>query len=692
MIKKTNLILYIKQIFFLPLIFLFFPLSGQKENSEPLPDTSLINKWLEIGNINNNPDSALFYYHKAYHLADSIHNIIKAALSLKYIGTSYFYKSDYQNASKYWQQSYDSFNSINDSSGMAATMGNLGIIYDYLGDFEQSIEKYTQALSIYEKIGDSTGMARNINYIGIIYEYQGNYTKALEYYLRALTINEEIGNKNNVASNLSNIAIVYKSQNQLNKALEYHQKALAINKEIDNTKGIATNYTNMGIIYTQKKSYKKALEYLNEALTLNELIGNKRITASIQTNIGVVYEYLGNYNSAIDYYKKAKAINKELNDKRSVTICLINLSSVYNKLKYYNKALSEVKEGLRLSQEIGDLDLQRNAYQHLADSYEGLGNYKQALLYKDLWITLNDSIYNQEKTKAIADLQIQYETEKKDQEIESLQKDNEIQELQLNEKDARNKAQRWLFIAIALVLLAIILIIWFIYSNYRKQQTINQQKLNYQKVLTEQKLLRSQMNPHFIYNSLNSIQSFISSNQSYEAEKYLAQFAKLIRGILENSRTDLISLEKEIEVLTLYLNLEQLRFENRFSYSIHVDDEIEQDFISIPPMLVQPFIENAILHGFKNKNKGEINIHFNEKEDFLICIIDDNGIGRGAASLSGSEKKHKSLATSITKERLDALSTEYQKPAFFTIEDKTENDTEKPLGTRVIIQIPIIEN
>ena len=197
------------------------------------------------------------------------------------------------------------------------------------------------------------------------------------------------------------------------------------------------------------------------------------------------------------------------------------------------------------------------------------------------------------------------------------------------------------------------------------------------------------MNPHFIYNSLNSIQSFISSEKSYEAEKYLAQFARLMRGILENSRNNLITLDKEIETLELYLKIEQLRFENRFTYKISIDENIETDFIAIPPMLIQPFIENSIIHGFNGIGNGKIDISFTENDDSLMCEVDDNGIGRNASE--NLNKKHKSLAGEITKERLDVLSKEYHKEAFFKIIDKTEESTNKALGTKIIIQIPIIE-
>jgi tetratricopeptide (TPR) repeat protein len=656
-------------------------------------DTTQIKILFSIANKHkNNPDSAIKYYSKALKIAQVTNSKNYIALSFKYIGTNHYYKSDFEKALDFWQKSLQEYKSINDMNGIASLLGNIGIIYEYQGDFQESLKCYEEALSIFEKLGDKKGIAINLGNIGIMYEYQSNYPKALMFYQKALKINEEIGNKNSMASNLANIGVVYRQQGNYEIALSYYEKALKINEEIDNKRGIAKNLVNIGIIRTKNSNYSKALACYQKALNINIGIGSQNIIASNLLNIGVIYEQQGDFNNAIIYYKKALGLNKEIANKRGIAINLINISSIYNKLRKYSSAISYSKEALILSKEINDLYLELNIFSHLSDSYKGLLNLQKAIVYKDLWIELNDSIYNIEKSKAIADIQTRYETEKKDQEIKTLHKDNEIQKLQLEESYQRTKAQRRLFLVFTFILTSVILVILFIYKNYKKQQTINQQKLEYQKILTEQKMLRSQMNPHFIYNSLNSIQSFISSEQSYEAEKYLAKFAKLIRGILENSRANFISLDKEIEVLQLYLSLEQLRFENRFTFNIQVNNSIEEDFISIPPMLLQPFVENAILHGFHNRTNGKININFMEKEDYIICEIDDNGVGRKDSEEKQTQKNHKSLATIITQERLDTLSHELKKEAWFSIEDKIDSNTHESLGTKVTLQIPFIEN
>ena len=168
----------------------------------------------------------------------------------------------------------------------------------------------------------------------------------------------------------------------------------------------------------------------------------------------------------------------------------------------------------------------------------------------------------------------------------------------------------------------------------------------------------------------------------------LAKFAKLIREILQNSRVDSIPLEKEVEVLELYLSLEQLRFSNRFSYRIEMDDNIDEEFVTVPPMLIQPFVENAIIHGFEGLENGVLTIRIHEEDDQIVMEVDDNGIGRQASAENQPEKKHESLATTITQERLDALSQDEEKAASFEIIDKIDPEDQKSLGTKVVIRIP----
>ena len=242
--------------------------------------------------------------------------------------------------------------------------------------------------------------------------------------------------------------------------------------------------------------------------------------------------------------------------------------------------------------------------------------------------------------------------------------------------------QEWWFLAGTFLIFAGI-ISFFVYSRvHTLKLRLNNAELN-------QKLLRLQMNPHFIFNSLFAIQNYIYANQTHLAGKYLSDFAKLIRMILNYSRLEAISIEQEMETTRLYLDLQKLRFGERMEYEIHIDQKLYDADAFVPPMLAQPFIENSIEHGIKTlKHKGLIRIIYALDNENIIFTIEDNGIGLEAASEKKGKKGHKSLATGIVRDRLQIISERSGRETKFNIAE-IRNDDGKSAGTRVIISVPL---
>jgi LytS/YehU family sensor histidine kinase len=206
----------------------------------------------------------------------------------------------------------------------------------------------------------------------------------------------------------------------------------------------------------------------------------------------------------------------------------------------------------------------------------------------------------------------------------------------------------------------------------------------------EQKALRLQMNPHFIFNSLNAIQNFVLSNDTDKAVNYLAKFSHLMRMILANSTASHIPLKDELKALTYYMDLERLRFDNKFKYEIQVDPSIDEEFIEIPPMLFQPYVENAIIHGLVNsprEGKLDIKLQLSDK-GILHCVIEDNGIGREKAmeirASSGIKRQPKGMV--ITQERLQILNKQSSRNSIVRVTDLIDQRGEA-LGTRIELEI-----
>jgi len=255
---------------------------------------------------------------------------------------------------------------------------------------------------------------------------------------------------------------------------------------------------------------------------------------------------------------------------------------------------------------------------------------------------------------------------------------------------------RWWFIALLVLLVAGFVLIFFKWRENRIKATAaeGQRKLQMEKEIVEleQKALRLQMNPHFIFNALNSIQSQIGTDNDQAARYYLAKFSRLMRQILDNSRNTFITLEEEANTLENYLLIEKFCNGDRFDYKISIDENIEKDYVKIPPMLLQPFVENAIKHGLKyiDGKRGLIEVNFSEKNNVLECSVSDNGIGRKKAeelNMASKETYHKSTALLVTQERLDLFkeNPELKSLEIIDLHDETGNAT----GTQVIVRIPI---
>lgn len=312
---------------------------------------------------------------------------------------------------------------------------------------------------------------------------------------------------------------------------------------------------------------------------------------------------------------------------------------------------------------------------NLSEIHEKLGKHQLAFQYFKEYSQLKDSLFNAEKYRAIKEMEVKYESEKKEQQLALLTQANEVQQLKLSRRN------RMMFGLIAGIILLILI------GYLLRSQSIL--KSRQKEIELEQRLFRSQMNPHFIFNSLIAIQSYIYKKEPIVAGDYLAQFANLMRLMLENTREEFISLAKETKTLHAYLKLQQLRFENKFDYLLQVDDGWDAETIMLPPMFAQPFVENAIEHGIRHKTgNGNITViyAFQDKKSMTITIKDD-GVGRKKAREIEKKKEHQSLALNITKDRLRALGKKYKYEFTLELTDLKNNKNDEP-GTKVSILIP----
>ena len=562
--------------------------------------------------------------------------------------------------------------------GQANVFLNFGNAQIILGNYKTANLNFEKAQALFEKLlaTDSeidekrikNGLARAYASQGIVFSQQSIYYNALEMYQKALKIYIEINQKANICKAYNNIGIVYKSQQNYSLALHYFKKALDIQLQIGE-QSAATTLTNMGVIYAEQGNKNAALAHYQRAEKLFKNNDNKRGFALLNNYLGDFYNKEKEILKAENYYNQSLLMYEALQNKFGASLVLYNLGNLYSSQKKYDQAVEFASKSLAYAKEIGVLDQQFHSEKLLSELYSIQNKPQLALEHYKNYVVARDSIANQENNKKMLRLEMESEYKSKAKFLES---------------ESKRKTQLTIFMLIAAVLLLGLLLVIYNRMQIKKRLTLQKEVAEY-----EQKALHLQMNPHFVFNCLSSISSFIVQNGTDSALKYLSKFSKLMRLTLEYSKGSLIPIDKEIESLQNYLELEQLRFHNKFTFLIHSSENVEFN-MGIPPLLVQPFVENAILHGLVPKEgNGFIEVHFDVENKQLICSITDDGIGLTESKLmkENSVTAHQSMALEITKKRLQIMEETTAQLANIEIIELKEN--KQSAGTKVILRLPI---
>jgi chemotaxis protein histidine kinase CheA len=331
--------------------------------------------------------------------------------------------------------------------------------------------------------------------------------------------------------------------------------------------------------------------------------------------------------------------------------------------------------------------------------YAKMHRFDSAYAYQGIMIALNDSVYSNEKVKAADSIKydeaLREEQAKQDKLRQQIKEANLQKQLQQVQTEKQSLLKNILLISIAIIIVFTVVVLRNIMLKRRNEKTESEKRqadLQHQKAEVEMQALRAQMNPHFIFNSLNSINRFILKKQGAEASEYLTKFSRLIRMILNSSANASVTLAEDLEALKLYLELERLRCDDKFSFKIECEPDMDIDYIQIPPMLLQPFVENAIWHGLMNKeSEGHLWINIDQHKSTIICTITDDGIGRKkAAELKQTSVKHKSMGMKITESRIAMMQKMNVDGKSIEITDLVDADG-NAAGTEVVIRMPVLE-
>lgn len=582
-------------------------------------------------------------------------------------------------------------------------------------------------------VGSALNFAgKNKSQIAQSYSVLGDaYMNLRQYDLAANNFKISLDNASNSATKLK-LAKAYLLNNQY-RLSEQQYKGL-LKQRISNSQKVEV-YEGLGDAYFRQKLFTQSLKEYQTALNLSKRLQNASKSTVLNSKIASTLSALGKNNEAEGYFNKsitsAKAespqqtviqnqkaadfysdnnsISKEVALRRVTLETLENeqldevvldesdkkITKQRAKLDLGNALLKQnnLKEAIPLleasatdAEKEADVETQKDAVQKLSEAYVSLGDDNKALSNYKKYVSLVDVLYKQKEKEISEAVNLSKDLSEKQNRITSLEKDRELNESKYKlfetqsqltvENDRRQKTI--IYALLAGLALLVFSLFWMLRSNRQRRLANN---------LLALKSLRTQMNPHFIFNALNSVNSFIAQNDERTANRYLTDFSKLMRSVLVNSEEDFIPLEREIELLELYLKLEHSRFQDKFDYKLIVDKEIEQDLYQIPPMLLQPYVENAVWHGLRYKDeKGFLKVSLTKKDEQSITIeIADDGIGRKRSKELKTEhqKKQKSKGMQNIKQRIKILNEMYKDKVDVSIQDLYDDET----GTKVILTL-----
>ena len=555
---------------------------------------------------------------------------------------------------------------------LGAYYNNLGNEYGSKRDLPKALGSLDKSISLFKSVQAYDEMNYALIGKSILLSKVNEYEKAISCLFTVLKFAEKdkINNVDLISYVQSSLATIYSDHGLHEKSIAYNKQSIEYYKQkksltIDDENRLASAYVNCGSSYFELGNYAAAMSNFDEALRLFK-------KAKHETHTSIVLSKMGRVKMRERKFDESERLLKEalLGEIAPVAIANANvkLGELYFEKKDFGKADFYLTKGFELSKEIMNLELQTQASELLFKTSQANKNFEKALEMHVFHDKLIDSSKSEKSKNILAQQQLKYDFEKK--------------ELNYTLATQRKNAVKnnWL-IALSGALLLILLGGFFYYRNSRQKQEIAILEKNQ----IRQKLLVSQMNPHFIFNSIENIRSLIFDNQNHAAVNYLGKFSKLTRQILENSNENYISLAEEIEMTENYLSIQQLLYNNKFNFAIDVEEQIDTESVFLPPMLTQPFIENAIKHGLGNTTQnGQIDIRFYLTESKLFFEVSDNGKGFDASQKTND---HKSLAMAITKERL----VTYTKNQDFVVQTSNITDgNEKVTGAKVIFEIPYI--
>ena len=638
----------------------------------------------------NNNDSSLFYGKKTMEYA---HNCRNTEFEIKGLFQQALYykilKNNSEEALRLNLKAYRILeNSDHDPQVFWRICYNLGDLYLTINEYDNAIKFFKQSDLLVKK---GTGLSPLLTEAYIVSIWQGianmyvkkkQYNLAENYFLKAIEKLKIVSIKSSNAQVYNDYAEFLNEQSRTKEAITYSEKAEKIWIELDDLKGLSTTKSDLALFHFFQNDLETAQKYAEDVIKLK-----KTSITGLKNAYNVLYKInfrKGEWRNSLVFFEKYISTRDSL-ESRIRNENLFKIQSRFDMERLELKNLQEKKQ-------------QEEKFQNVQNENEIVRLKAVSQFHKFKEQISSEKIKQQIETQVLRELAVKQKTLTFERTTNQEKVINNLKIIELEQnKLIENRTNNALGFGLILTLALISILVWY----NRKLNKKNKDLIHKNKIIEEvtNKIaeveitaLRSQMNPHFIFNCLNSIKLYTLENDSEGASEYLTKFSRLIRLVLENSRSERVTLENELETLKLYIEMEAMRFKEKVNYKINIHEAIDTQFTEIPPLLIQPFVENAIWHGLMHKFKGgnvsiDVSLPF---EDILEVQVTDDGVGREKANeyKSKTATKHKSFGMEVTNERINLINQLYKTNTRVQIID-LKNELNEAIGTKVIIQIPI---
>ncbi len=591
-------------------------------------------------------ETAEFYFRNCIRIAKRERKKVEQSEAYAYFSLNFMHANMKDSAMFYVDKSIQVARNSKDKVALAKAFNTQATIYDFFGQIELGVAKNLISLQLVEEVHNVYLLAQYNREIGVDQQLILNLNDAEYYYNQSLNYARSIHDQRQIALAQTRLASVQLERGDYQTAIKNANMAIKHLTELNDYNGLGQTYNILGRIYKEQKKFTLASSNFNQALVYYESTSNKEEIAGVYHNVGTIFKEQKKYKKALEYLNRSIEIRKQFGAK--------------NQIYHTYRVISEV--------------------------YKDINDKNKSLEYLELYLNYMDSNTILQSATKIAELSESYRSEQRDRlikaqadSIERQQQEKLITATKLENSQLRNNFQMYIIVAFLIIVVLAGIILFYRWNQTKIKQQQKEAEMS-------QTLLRTQMNPHFVFNAMSVIQSYIFENDTVNSSKFLVNFSRLMRLILENSPKSFIPIETEMEILEKYLGMQKLRFEDRFEFQITADEQLYNEHAVLPPMITQPFIENAIEHGQLHTIEGGfIHVSFKKEDGMLKIAIIDNGIGRKKSSKNKKSSAHKSMAMDITSQRIENLNRKYNSGGQLIVEDYNK---ELETGTKVLISLP----